>query len=238
MAIDLALLDRAEHRNESWLRLYRWDPPCVSFGRHEPATQQYDADRIRVLGVDTVRRPTGGRAVWHEGELTYAVASPCARFGSLRAAYLEIHLLLARALKALGIDAGIAGRVRTPSLVAGGCFSQPVGGEVLVNGRKVIGSAQRRRSSALLQHGSILLQDDQARLDTFSRGGANPWGLDPGGADVLGQLDPDDLADTVTELARRFWGGDGADAAQLECVLNEASRHYPRFQSGAWTWAR
>jgi hypothetical protein len=42
----------------------------------------------------------------------------------------------------------------------------------------------------------------------------------------------------VTELARRFWGGDGADAAQLECVLNEASRHYPRFQSGAWTWAR
>jgi lipoate-protein ligase A len=91
MAIDQALLDRAERQGESWLRLYRWAPHCLSFGRHEPATRRYDPDRIAELGLDTVRRPTGGRAVWHAQELTYAVAAPSARFGSLPAAYLEIH---------------------------------------------------------------------------------------------------------------------------------------------------
>jgi lipoate-protein ligase A len=174
MSVDMALLDRAEHHGEHWLRLYQWAPHCLSFGRHEPARTRYDTDRIRALGLDTVRRPTGGRAVWHSRELTYAVASPCDRFGSLRQAYVEIHRLLAHALATLGARVSLAPRARITPLNAGACFTQPVGGEVLVNGRKVIGSAQLRRGSALLQHGSILLHDTQRLVTGLMQGSAQP----------------------------------------------------------------
>jgi lipoate-protein ligase A len=236
MSIDVALLDRAEQQGESWLRLYRWEPHCLSFGRHEPTANRYDADLILALGLDTVRRPTGGRAVWHERELTYAVAAPCSRFGSLRAAYQEIHTLLARALTALGIRATLAPRTQTPALTGGACFSQPVGGEVLVDGRKVIGSAQRRRGTALLQHGSILLRDDQHRvgalLDHVSRPAENA------GAEPLADVDIDDLAGSVTTTVSRCWTGIDPLPAELHQVLEGAEQHHPRFRSDAWTWAR
>src|SRR4051812_32387311 len=98
MAIDQTLLDRADQSGESWLRLYQWAPHCLSFGRHEPATSRYNRTRIQALGIDTVRRPSGGRAVWHAQELTYAIAARSEYFGSLRAAYHEIHDMLADAL--------------------------------------------------------------------------------------------------------------------------------------------
>jgi lipoyl(octanoyl) transferase len=244
MSIDLALLDRAE-QGESWLRLYRWDPHCLSFGRHEPAARRYDSERIRALGWDTVRRPTGGRAVWHARELTYTVASPCCPFDSLSGAYLEIHRLLGAALQALGIDATLAPRARTAALDAGACFRQPVGGEVLVNGRKVVGSAQLRRGSALLQHGSILLQDDQSVISRVTRGGA------PGAAsgslteadlllvDAGGRLFPAEaVASAVARSAADRWGGAWEQVSDAEYILDAASRHYPQFRSTSWTWAR
>ncbi len=97
MAIDYALLRRAQ-RGEACLRLYRWNPACVSFGRNEAALRRYDRDKIQALGLDTVRRPTGGRAVWHEHELTYAVAAPLKPFGSLQQTYQTIHQMIATAL--------------------------------------------------------------------------------------------------------------------------------------------
>jgi lipoate-protein ligase A len=85
MAIDQALLDEVDRGGEvSYLRLYRWNPPCLSFGRNEPALARYDRAEIERLGLDVVRRPTGGRAVWHDDEVTYAVAAPVAAFGCLR----------------------------------------------------------------------------------------------------------------------------------------------------------
>lgn len=159
MARDEALLAAADRSGASFLRLYRFDPPCWSFGRNEPATEH---GRIA-----TVRRPTGGRSVWHEHEVTYAVAAPLALFGRLRSAYRAIHDRLAAALRSLGVDARLAedrpisrlrpqgsplGSGRAPS-----CFATTVGGEILVDGRKVVGSAQVRRGGAFLQHGSILL---------------------------------------------------------------------------------
>src|SRR3954447_19086414 len=124
MAIDEALLDRAEQVGESWLRLYTWKPHCLSFGRHEPAARRYDVDRVTALGIDTVRRPTGGRAVWHSRELTYAVVSPCCYFGSLAQAYLEIHETLAQALTELGVDASLAPQSRAAGLHEGACFER------------------------------------------------------------------------------------------------------------------
>jgi len=238
MSIDIALLDRAEQQAESWFRLYRWDPGCLSFGRHEPASRRYDADRLRLLRIDAVRRPTGGRAVWHQSELTYAVACPCSRFPSLRDAYLEIHQLIAEALLSVGIEADLAPRSRTPSLDAGACFSQPAGGEVLVYGRKVVGSAQLRRGRALLQHGSILLRDEQHRVADLAQGGSVSSRPVPDSLNPLAGLEPRDLAAAVTKSARTRWARVSALPTEPSRVLEQATVHYPQFRSFAWTWAR
>jgi len=154
MAIDEALLDRVVRSGGAFLRLYRWDPPALSIGRNQPWTRS---------DVPVVRRPTGGKAVWHEHEVTYAVAAPIALFGSLRSAYSEIHTRLAAALRSLGAAVTLAPYRPTvrPSDGPSSCFAKPAGGEILVAGRKVVGSAQVRRGNSFLQHGSILLDGNQ-----------------------------------------------------------------------------
>ena len=159
MRIDEALLDDVVRLGNAFLRLYRWDPPTLSIGRNQ---------QDLFPNVPVVRRPTGGQAVWHEHEVTYAVAAPIALYGSLRRAYCQIHTRIAAALRSLGVDAALA---PAPSLRAGqavrpagrpaACFAAPVGGEILVGGKKLVGSAQVRKRDAFLQHGSILLAGSQ-----------------------------------------------------------------------------
>ncbi|HET9709008.1 MAG TPA: hypothetical protein VFP39_11965 [Gemmatimonadales bacterium] len=169
MALDVLLLEEAARTARATLRLYRWSPPCLSFGRNEPALARYDRAAIEQRGWDVVRRPTGGRAVWHEDEVTYAVAAPIAAFGSLPQSYCAIHERLAAALRTLGAPAQLAPRNGRPAgLSAGACFASPVGGEVTVHGRKVVGSAQVRLGTAFLQHGSILLGGSQERIVAIS----------------------------------------------------------------------
>jgi lipoyl(octanoyl) transferase len=242
MAIDQTLLDRAELLGESWLRLYAWEPHCLSFGRHEPATRRYDAGRIAARGIDTVRRPTGGRAVWHGPELTYAVVAPGPRFGSLQEAYLEIHDMIGQALGQLGIEAVLASSRRSDPLDAGACFSQPAGGEVLVGGRKVVGSAQLRQGGALLQHGSILLADGQQIVRELMQG---PAGYDcfsslgETALPLLGRsLAGAELAEEIADTAASRWPGNWNRMTAACEVIEGASRHYPQFRSPAWTWAR
>jgi len=154
MALDEALLDESVQRQVGFLRLYRWQPHCLSFGRHEPALKRYHRDQIEALGIDVVRRPTGGRAVWHAGELTYAVTAPEDAFGTLREAYHTIHQAIRLALGRLGAEATLAGAPDLPAGVdAGACFAQPVGGEVLVGTRKVVGSARSDETVAFSSTG-------------------------------------------------------------------------------------
>ncbi|PYP79222.1 MAG: hypothetical protein DMD25_05585 [Gemmatimonadetes bacterium] len=142
-------------------------------GRNEPAAARYDRAAIARRGLDVVRRPTGGGAVWHEHEVTYAVAAPVATFGSLRNAYRTIHERLVAALRSLGVEATLAPHRPPPSSRIldhpASCFATPVGGEVLVAGRKLVGSAQVRKGSAFLQHGSILLAGSQQVVTAVSR---------------------------------------------------------------------
>src|SRR5687767_6811745 len=84
MATDEALLERARTSGECVMRLYEWARPTLSLGRNQAARGHYDLDRARALGVDFVRRPTGGRAVLHHRELTYSVTGPASQLGSLR----------------------------------------------------------------------------------------------------------------------------------------------------------
>lgn len=113
MAVDEALMASAR-RGLVTLRLYRWDPPCLSLGRHERARGRYDAEEAARRGIDIVRRPTGGRAVYHDDELTYAVAAPTGMWGGLRESYARINHALARGLRALGVPAETAGGAGAP----------------------------------------------------------------------------------------------------------------------------
>ena len=240
MAIDSALLRHAAATGNGFLRLYRWDPFCLSFGRHEPAARRYDRDTIEREAISVVRRPTGGRGVWHARELTYAVALPAAGAGALRDVYREIHGTLAVALRCLGAEASLAPTGRTPALDAGACFAAPVGGEVLVQGRKVVGSAQLREDGGILQHGSLLLQDDQALVDRLL-GRIPPEAERAAAAAPLSGLVGrtigfDEAAEAVLTAGGAAWGNRWR-RFEPGALLAAASRD-SRFCSADWTWRR
>jgi lipoate-protein ligase A len=238
MALDMALLEQSARHREGYLRLYRWAPHCLSFGRHEPGKRRYDRDAIDALGLDVVRRPTGGRAVWHARELTYTVTAPSAAFGPLQAAYRSIHETLCRALADFGAAASLASPPdRQHGLDAGACFAQPVGGELMVDERKVVGSAQMRRGDTFLQHGSILLDDDQEMVARVTRGDPPPGTETPLNRLLDTPVTATEMADAVAEAARR-WSGEwlqddrGNERAEL------AAGYAERFRSDDWTWRR
>ena len=168
MAIDQALMARARRTGESVLRVYTWSAPTLSLGRHQSTRGRIDPRVARELGVSLVRRPTGGRALLHHREVTYSVTAALARDDSVRSWYASINTVLLRALRALGVDAktaAVSGRTPLPSTAS--CFVRPDEGEITVGGRKLVGSALLRLEGALLQHGSILLEDDQPMLNAL-----------------------------------------------------------------------
>jgi lipoate-protein ligase A len=232
MALDQWLLEHADRGAEhhAWLRLYRWNPPCLSFGRNEPALSRYDRGLIERLGLDVVRRPTGGRAVWHEQELTYAVVAPVATFGSLRESYLAIHQRLAEALHALGTTATLAPPVRGPPTPdAAACFAHPVGGEVLIDGRKVVGSAQVRLGHTFLQHGSVLLAGSQEVVRRVSRTPEAAIAATSLEAALGRPVEFDEVAAAIVSA----WSTNGAVIRTAEPPARRS-----KFHDGGWTWRR
>jgi lipoate-protein ligase A len=236
MALDQALLDHCEQTLMGAIRLYRWAPHCLSFGRHEPALRRYDRPALTALGLDTVRRPTGGRAVWHARELTYSIIAPTAALGGLRESSAQIHGVIAEALRTIGVAAELAPVTRTPALHSGACFQGAVGGEITVGGRKLLGSAQLRQGEALLQHGSLLLEDDQSLVTRLSRGAVASGG-EVTLTEVLGrQAEFDEIAALVGAGFRRWLG----PSVSLDPVAADqlVERHANRFRDPDWTWRR
>ncbi len=169
MAMDHALAESAASGAAlPTLRFYRWQPPAVSLGRHQPL-EEIDQEAVRARGYDIVRRPTGGRAILHTDELTYAVTAPADEprvAGSLMDAYLRLSNALLSGLRSLGLDAAdkAGGHVRAGRDVSAACFEVPSAYEITAGGRKLIGSAQSRRAGYVLQHGSLPLVGDIGRL--------------------------------------------------------------------------
>ncbi len=167
MAVDVALA-KALEESEGVLRIYRWARPTPSLGRNQPARDRYDPSAIEALGGDVVRRPSGGREVMHDRELTYSVILPLRGLGGLRQSYVTLNQGLVSALRSLGVNARLAPRTgRPPGPEGGDCFKQAAEGEVEVDGRKLVGSAQARIGHALLQHGSILLAPPSISLESL-----------------------------------------------------------------------
>ena len=144
------------------LRLYTWQPWCVSLGKNQSADAM-DHNALRERGFDLVHRPTGGRAVLHADEVTYCVCMPVSDALEARRVYHDVHMLLFRALSGLTDGLTIAGnqtdlRVHYASNgpLGQACFSSHARTEIVSSGRKVVGSAQRVLDDIVLQHGSIL----------------------------------------------------------------------------------
>lgn len=160
---DLEILKSVEEGGSPpTLRFYRWAPPALSLGRFQKADEAANIEACRRLGVDIVRRPTGGRAVLHHRELTYSIIIPDRRPlipKGVLPAYRFLNQALLTAFKLLGIETELAAeRTPGPRLAPGSCFDTSSAYELRVAGKKVVGSAQVRKDGVLLQHGSILLK--------------------------------------------------------------------------------
>jgi lipoate-protein ligase A len=178
MRRDLALLEAcARGEIPGAVRLYGFAPACLSLGRMQPI-DDVDLHACARDGVDVVRRPSGGRAVLHDQEVTYAVVcrSTDPIFGGrVLESCSRIHLAVAAGLETLGVHttprampSNLRRDAREGAAVAD-CFARPAAHELLDDrGRKLVGSAQARRAGALLQHGSVLL--DPPRAGGYLRG--------------------------------------------------------------------
>jgi len=164
MAIDEAILTaRVANRVPNTLRLYRWQPSAVSIGKNQNPQKELYVDNCRKMGIDIVRRISGGGTVFHsaEDEVTYSVTAQTANIGkNIPATYQRIYAAITDALRLLGIpaDYNTGDQKNCPNLT--------------VNGKKISGSAQTIRKGTVLQHGTVLLDVDFEKMFTLLR---VPW---------------------------------------------------------------
>ena len=170
MAVDEAILEfTGIGAVPPTLRLYGWSPPCLSIGYAQPIGDVFLLG-LEQRGWNIVRRPTGGRAILHTDELTYSISGSNNEpqlTGSVLESYQQLSLALLEALRLLGIEADIpkeSARLDSKTKQNPVCFEVPSNYEITVGGRKLIGSAQARRKSGVLQHGSLPISGDLTRI--------------------------------------------------------------------------
>lgn len=163
MARDEAILEAVSAGQQlPTLRLYAWQPWCLSLGYGQPHAD-VDDTVLQRHGWQVVRRPTGGRAILHAHELTYSLALPIDHplaLGDVVESYRLISQGLMQALKCLGLQPHSDKNPAMPKSLSAVCFEVPSHYEITVQGRKLIGSAQLRRKEGILQHGSLPLSGD------------------------------------------------------------------------------
>lgn len=252
MAVDEALLESCASGAPGFpcIRLYAFSPPCLSLGAHQPWRRSVDLGLCRSRGIEVVRRPTGGKAVLHDREVTYAVVARIgeAPFGTgVRGIYRSVSAALAAAYARLGVTASDGSGERSPGPLAGdpSCFAEPTGHEMAVGPWKVAGSAQVRRRGAFLQHGSLPLEMDADLLAAVTRGAGRERDARPapdvrGLSRILGRrVEPEELERSILE----------AVAAELDARLDpgaptpsEAARaewlRAHKYLTAAWTLGR
>lgn len=167
MAIDEVLLQS----EVPVLRFYRWRPPAISIGYFQKLKEEIDLEECKRQGIDYVRRITGGKAVLHDKELTYSlVISQGLMPKSIIESYKVISRAILIALRNLGLKAHMKEEIKKTQK-SPLCFSDPSYYEIVVNGKKIVGSAQVRKKRKLLQHGSILIDVDIEQMCSLFKAG-------------------------------------------------------------------
>jgi len=189
-----------------------------------------------------VRRPTGGRALLHHREVTYSVTAPVSDGEPLGAAYARINRLLLDGLRRLGVrDLCIAHpAARAPLPTGAPCFETPTAGELVAGGAKLVGSAQYREGGALLQHGSILVDDDQTTL--LAELATRPMAGVPAPATLRRLLrrapDVQEVASALFDAVREREDADAAEMAMGAALAAAAAALRARYEDAGWTWRR
>lgn len=247
MAADEALADEALARGGCCLRLYGWTPTTVSLGGFQRGIDA--AAEASIAGVPLVRRPSGGGAIVHGSDLTYAAAVPRSHpwGGRPQSFYDALHEALCRALEDFGVAATLwpqAGGAALPSGRDDGaffCFDRRSSGDVVVGvaespdgrGHKILGSAQRRLAAAVLQHGSLLV-----RRNRDVTGGASHPGLDGLAPHGFPGAQVPSLAERWLELVAVSLGAPLAREAGRFIDERSVSERAARFTDPRWTHRR
>ncbi len=171
MALDQALLEAAMDRGfPPTLRFMKWDPPAISLGRFQEI-HDIDLEACRERGIEAVRRPTGGKSILHLGDFTYSIVLP-SRMDlppGVVLAYSYVSKGIIAALRLLGLETEIYQSAGGGRGGLGACFASSTQADLRYRGRKICGSAQLRKGGALLQHGSLLLEDRSELLFSLLR---------------------------------------------------------------------
>lgn len=240
MARDVALQARAARTGETVFSIYSWMRPTLSFGRNQSAKDLYDLKKIRAANIDVVRRPTGGRAILHHREVTYSVTAPI-EGASLQQTYAAINRILQLGLSSLGVLVEAAAgseRAEVPGIKP--CFEAPAKGELIAGGAKLVGSAQWRENGALLQHGSILVDDDQSSLLDLSvtPASGDHWNPPASLHSLLGRApDASEVAGVMRDAVRSLEDEDVTELDEEEVRASMLER-VPQFLDEEWTWRR
>jgi lipoate-protein ligase A len=236
------------------LRLYAWEPPCLSLGRGQPG-DEVDRDACARDGVDVVRRPTGGRAILHTDELTYCVVAPPDEprlEGDIIASYRRLSRALLTAIQNLGVQAqsrimktAIPGSdsegsaARTPNAV---CFEVPSHYELTTaDGRKLVGSAQMRTNEVVLQHGTLPLVGDIARICRYLMAAPDPERVRSRAATAESALGrPVTWDEAVEAMVMGFGSALNLNLAREGLTQQErtwvAEFRANRYANDSWTW--
>jgi len=238
MARDEALMRWTARTGQAVFRVYGWSAPTLSLGRNQRARGCYNLEAAGARGIGIVRRPTGGRALLHHREITYSATLPAADAAAASAAYALINDILLDALGRLGAPAAMAtaGKALPPGLRP--CFDAPSTHEIAIGDRKLVGSAQWRHEGALLQHGSILVDDDQHWIGELLLTDSEPPTPAATLRDALGRAPTlEETAAVIREALEARIGEVAAfaDEAALEASTVDLARDY---RDDAWTWRR
>lgn len=245
MAVDEALLRCMTPDGAPVLRLYGFAPACVSLGRFQAAGDLAgNAMRIRD-GVDVVRRPTGGRAVLHDDEVTYAVVLGRRHLQPFtkRAAYRASATLLLRLLSALGVRGAVHPGDNAAPAADPDCYRTTGEYEITADAKKLVGSAQITTRHAALQHGSIPLSTSYARIARYlrERGPAREEGAIPGATSVAVESGRrwryQEALHTLAAAARTYVGAEPStlSGAEVRLARELETTRYGRSQ---WTCGR
>lgn len=179
MAIDEFMFNIVKKERKTILRFYQWEKPTVSLGYYQRVNEVVALDYLKEKNFDLVRRITGGKLVLHDKEITYSIASSEVEIftNSLKNSYQLISQALCLGFSKMGINARLASR-KVPSYLSKSlpCFSYPAPDEIKVDGKKLVGSAQKREGDFFLQHGSIPIESDYEILKELTPDSARNFG--------------------------------------------------------------